>query len=126
MFASREHLARFVPVARRFELCVLLAALALVASHAGESELPVTQDQSWRMVEKKAEELAGNKNLDKARAVVLGKTSEIEKALNSYDLKAIQAAKINPISSSSPGARQPSIIPGKPAKPQMQAPRDPS
>ncbi len=51
--------------------------------------------ESWRMVEKKAEELAGNKNLDKARAVVLGKTSEIEKALNSYDLKAIQAAKID-------------------------------
>ena len=51
--------------------------------------------EAWRMVEKKAEQLAGNKDLDKARAVVLGKTSSIEKALDSYDLKAIQAAKID-------------------------------
>jgi xylose isomerase len=51
--------------------------------------------EAWRMVERKAEELAKNKDLDKARAVVLGKTSSIEKALDSYDLKAIQAAKID-------------------------------
>lgn len=51
--------------------------------------------EAWRLVERKAEELAKNKNLDKARAVVLGKTSAIEKALNSCDLKAIQAAKID-------------------------------
>jgi len=51
--------------------------------------------EAWRLVEKKAEQLAGNKDLDKARVVVLGKTSPIEKALDSYDLKAIQAAKID-------------------------------
>jgi xylose isomerase len=51
--------------------------------------------ESWRMVEKKAEELAGNKNLDKARDVVLGKASAVSKALDACDLKAIQAAKID-------------------------------
>ena len=51
--------------------------------------------ESWRMAEKKAEQLAGNKDLDKIRATVLGKTSAISKALDAYDLKAIQAAKID-------------------------------
>jgi len=51
--------------------------------------------EAWRLVERKAEELAKNKNLDKARAVVLGKEAAIEKALDACDLKAIQAAKID-------------------------------
>jgi hypothetical protein len=51
--------------------------------------------EAWRMVEKKAEQLAGDKNLDAARAAVLGKSSPIAKALEGYDLKAIQAAKID-------------------------------
>ena len=51
--------------------------------------------ESWRMIEKKAEQLAANKDLDKIRATVLGKTSPVQKALDSCDLKAIQAAKID-------------------------------
>jgi hypothetical protein len=50
---------------------------------------------SWRLAEKKAEQLAANKDLDKIRATVIGKTSPITKALDSYDLKAIQAAKLD-------------------------------
>jgi xylose isomerase len=51
--------------------------------------------ESYRMVEKKAEQLASNKDLDKLRAVVLGKSSPLAKALESFDLKALQAAKID-------------------------------
>jgi xylose isomerase len=51
--------------------------------------------ESWRLAEKKAEQLAANKDLDKARATVLGKTAAISKALDSYDLQAIQAAKFD-------------------------------
>ncbi len=50
---------------------------------------------SYRMAEKKAEELAANKNLNDLRAAVLAKKSPVEKALESYDLKALQAAKID-------------------------------
>jgi xylose isomerase len=51
--------------------------------------------ESYRMAEKKAAELAANKDLDKLRDAVLGKSSPIAKALDSYDLKALQAAKID-------------------------------
>lgn len=51
--------------------------------------------EAWRLVEKKAEQLAGDKSLDKVRATVLGKEASVSKALDSYDLKAIQAAKID-------------------------------
>jgi len=50
---------------------------------------------SWRLAEGKAEQLAGNKDLDAIRAKYIGKTADIGKALESYDLKAIQAAKID-------------------------------
>jgi hypothetical protein len=51
--------------------------------------------ESYRMAEKKAEILAANKDLDKIRDAVLGKAAPIAKALESYDFKAIQAAKID-------------------------------
>jgi len=51
--------------------------------------------ESYRMAEKKAEALAANKDLDKIRASVLGKSSPLAKSLESYDLKALQAAKID-------------------------------
>ncbi len=51
--------------------------------------------EGYRMAEKKAEELAANKALNDLRAAELAKTSPVEKALDSYDLKAIQAAKID-------------------------------
>jgi xylose isomerase len=51
--------------------------------------------ESYRMAEKKAAELAANKDLDKIRDAVLGKSSPNAKALESYDFKAIQAAKID-------------------------------
>jgi xylose isomerase len=51
--------------------------------------------ESYRMAEKKAEELAANKELNALRAAILDKSSPILKALESYDLKAIQAAKID-------------------------------
>jgi hypothetical protein len=50
---------------------------------------------SYRMAEKKASELAANKDLDKIRAAVLGKSSPLAAALDAYDLKALQAAKID-------------------------------
>ena len=51
--------------------------------------------ESYRMAEKKAEELAANKDLDKIRATVLGKSSPIAAALDSCDMKALQAAKLD-------------------------------
>jgi xylose isomerase len=51
--------------------------------------------ESWRLVEKKAEQLASNKELDKAREALIGKTSPIAKALEDFDFKALQAAKID-------------------------------
>lgn len=51
--------------------------------------------ESWRMVEKKAEQLAGNKDLDKIRETVLGKDSPVAKMLDSFDLNAIQNAKLD-------------------------------
>jgi len=51
--------------------------------------------ESYRMAEKKAEELAKNASLDKIRETALGKTAAVSKALESYDLKAIQEAKID-------------------------------
>ena len=51
--------------------------------------------ESYRMAEKKAAELAANKNLNKIRAEMLDKKSPVLKALESYDLKALQAAKID-------------------------------
>jgi xylose isomerase len=51
--------------------------------------------ESYRMAEKKAEQLAANKDLDKIRATVLGKASPLAKSLESYDLKGLQAAKID-------------------------------
>ncbi len=50
---------------------------------------------SYRMAEKKAEELAANKELNTLRAAALEKSASIEKALASFDLKAIQAAKLD-------------------------------
>jgi len=50
---------------------------------------------SWRMAEKKGEQLAANAGLDKIRETVLGKASPVAKALDAYDLKALQAAKID-------------------------------
>jgi len=50
---------------------------------------------SYRMAEKKAEELAKDKSLNKLRAELLDKKSPNLKALESYDLKALQAAKID-------------------------------
>jgi len=51
--------------------------------------------ESYRMAEKKAEELAKNKELNKIRAELNDKKSANLKALESYDLKALQAAKID-------------------------------
>lgn len=50
---------------------------------------------SWRLAESKAEQLAGNKALDAARAKILGKSAPIAKALESYDLKTILEAKLD-------------------------------
>lgn len=51
--------------------------------------------ESYRMAEKKAEELAKDKNLNKIRSEVLDKKSAVSAALAAYDLKALQAAKID-------------------------------
>jgi hypothetical protein len=50
---------------------------------------------SWRLAESKAEQLAANKDLDAIRAKALGKVAPIAKALETFDLKAIQEAKID-------------------------------
>lgn len=51
--------------------------------------------ESYRMAEKKASELAANKELNALRAAALDKASPLLKALETYDLKALQAAKID-------------------------------
>jgi xylose isomerase len=51
--------------------------------------------ESYRMAEKKAEQLAANKDLDKVRAAVLGKSSPLARSLESYDIKALQDARID-------------------------------
>jgi len=51
--------------------------------------------ESYRMAEKKAEDLAANKDLNTLRAAMLDKSSPMLKALESYDLKALQEAKID-------------------------------
>lgn len=50
---------------------------------------------SYRLAEKKAQELAENKHLQKIRSEVLDKTSSVDKALASYDLKALNETIID-------------------------------
>jgi len=51
--------------------------------------------ESYRLAEKKAEQLAANGDLNKIRAALLDKKSDVTKALEAYDLKALQNAKID-------------------------------
>ncbi len=51
--------------------------------------------ESYRMAEKKAETMAADKTLNDLRAALLDKQSPLTKALESYDLKALQEAKID-------------------------------
>ena len=51
--------------------------------------------ESYRLAEKKAEQLAANTNLDKLRAAICDKASPLTKALETYDLKTLQDAKID-------------------------------
>ncbi len=51
--------------------------------------------KSYRMAEEKASKLAADKNLNDLRAGLLEKSSPLTKALENYDLKAIQEAKID-------------------------------
>lgn len=51
--------------------------------------------ESYRLAEKKAEQLAANGDLNKLRAALLDKKSDVTKALEAYDLKALQNAKID-------------------------------
>jgi xylose isomerase len=51
--------------------------------------------ESYRLVEKKANELAANATLNKLYKAICDKRSVVEKALASYDTKAINKARIN-------------------------------
>ncbi len=51
--------------------------------------------ESYRMAEKKAEQLAANADLNGMRAALLNKKSDVAKALETYDLKTLQNAKID-------------------------------
>ncbi|HQL33641.1 MAG TPA: hypothetical protein PK969_10330, partial [Treponemataceae bacterium] len=51
--------------------------------------------ESYRMAEKKAEQLAANADLNGMRAALLNKKSDVSKALETYDLAALQNAKID-------------------------------
>jgi xylose isomerase len=51
--------------------------------------------ESYRLAEKKAEQLAADKELDKLRAAICDKASPLTKALESGDYKALLAAKID-------------------------------
>ena len=50
---------------------------------------------SYRLAEKKAQELAENKHLQKLRSELLDKTSSVDKALASYDLKTLNETIID-------------------------------
>lgn len=51
--------------------------------------------ESYRMAEKKAEQLAANADLNGMRAALLNKKSDVSKALETYDLAALQNTKID-------------------------------
>lgn len=50
---------------------------------------------SYRLAEKKAEQLAANVELQKMRSAVLDKTSPVSQALSSFDLNALNSTKID-------------------------------
>jgi xylose isomerase len=51
--------------------------------------------ESYRLAEKKANQIAGNAALNKLHAAICDKSSKLTKALESYDFKTLSEAKIN-------------------------------